>query len=224
VPELGFSFEGVEPVEYAAVPMLAAKLRIVSQPAEDAVHSIILRCQIQLEPTRRRYAETEQQRLHDLFGEPSRWARTVRPMLWMNTSISVPAFNGSVMVDLQLPCTFDFNVAATKYFHALEAGEVVVTVMFSGTIFYADADERLQATQIPWDKEASFRFPAATWHRLMDTHYPNAGWLSLQRDILDRLNEYKVRNAIPTFEQALQELLEQAEERAASQAAGGVQQ
>ena len=48
----------------------------------------------------------------------------------------IPGFTGTTLVDLQLPCTFDFTVASTKYFHALEAGEIPLCVMFSGTVFY----------------------------------------------------------------------------------------
>lgn len=225
MPDLSFSFQGVESVPYAAVPMLAARLHIANEPAKESIHSIILRCQVQIEPGRRRYLPAEQERLHDLFGEPARWARSVRPMLWMNTSVSVPAFTGETAVDLHLPCTFDFTVAAAKYFHALESGDVPITVMFSGTVFFADDDGRLQAAQISWDKEASFRLAASMWQKLMDDYYPNGAWFWLQREVFERLLEYKVNNAIPTFEQTVQELLQRAEElTASSQSAGGVQQ
>jgi hypothetical protein len=39
-------------------------------------------------------------------------------------SVAVPRFAGEILVDLELPCTFHFNVAATKYFNALKSGEV----------------------------------------------------------------------------------------------------
>lgn len=220
MPELSFQIEGAEAMAYSATPTIALKLRIANRPEDEAVHTMILRCQVQIDPARRRYSGTEQENLHDLYGEPSRWSRTVRALLWMNTSVSVPGFTGSTVVDVPLPCTFDFNVAATKYFHALEGGEIPLTVMFSGTVFYADADGHLQVTQIPWDREASFRMPIATWKQLMDAHYPNTAWLCLQRDVFDRLYEYKVRNEIPTFERTLDELLNRAEETGALPEAG----
>jgi hypothetical protein len=96
----------------------------------------------------------------------------VRPLLWMNTTVAVPGFTDNVLVDLQLPCTFDFNVAATKYFHALDAGDIPVCVMFSGTVFYQGEDEALQVAQVPWDREANFRLPVSTWKEMMEMHHP----------------------------------------------------
>ncbi|MGH7867433.1 MAG: DUF6084 family protein, partial [Candidatus Dormibacteraceae bacterium] len=200
MPDLQFQIEGVEVVPYAAAPLLAFKLRITSLPPDQVIHTLSLRCQVQIEPTRRRYEAAEQGKLADLFGAPERWARTVRSLLWMNTSLTVPGFSRSTVVDLQLPCTFDFNIAATKYFHALEAGDIPLCVLFSGTIFYNGEGDALQVAQIPWDREANFRFPAAVWKQMMDTHYPNTAWLCLERDSFERLYQYKVRQGIPTWE------------------------
>ena len=207
MPELSFRIEGAEAVPFAAIPLLALKLRISNLPADEAVHSLSLRCQVQIEPTRRGYAAPEKEKLHDLFGEPERWGRTVRSLLWMNTTVSVPGFTGATMVDLQLPCSFDFNVAATKYFHGLEAGDVPLCVLFSGTLFYNDINDQLQMTQIPWDREANYRLPLQIWKRMMDEHYPNSAWLCLQRDAFERLYQYKVRHGIPTWEQLVERIV-----------------
>ena len=136
MPELHFQIEAAEAVPHAAAPLIALKLRITNLPASEAIHTLTLRCQVQIEPAKRRYVPQEQEKLLDLFGTPERWSRTVRPLLWMNTTVAVPGFTDNVLVDLQLPCTFDFNVAATKYFHALDAGDIPICVMFSGTVFY----------------------------------------------------------------------------------------
>ncbi|MEO8727108.1 MAG: DUF6084 family protein [Acidobacteriaceae bacterium] len=207
MPELSFQIEGSEAVTHAAAPMMALKLRIFNQPPDQAIHTLTLRCQVQIEPAKRRYAAPEQEKLRDLFGEPERWGRTVRPMLWMNTSVSVPGFTGTMVVNVELPCTFDFNVAATKYFHALESGEIPLCVMFSGTVFYSHADGPLQIMQIPWDKEANYRLPIAVWKQMMDAYYPDSTWLSLRRDIFERLYNYKVKRGIPTWEMVLESLL-----------------
>ncbi len=157
---------------HAAAPLIALKLRITNLPASEAIHTLTLRCQVQIEPSKRRYVPQEQEKLLDLFGTPERWSRTVRPLLWMNTTVAVPGFTDNVLVDLQLPCTFDFNVAATKYFHALETGEIPVCVMFSGTVFYQGDDGSLQVAQVPWDREANYRLPISTWKEMMEMHYP----------------------------------------------------
>jgi hypothetical protein len=214
MPELQFAIEGGEAVPHAAAPLIALKLRITNLPQGEAIHSLTLRCQVQIEPAKRRYLPAEQEKLLDLFGEPERWSRTVRPLLWMNTGIAVPGFTGSVLVDLQLPCTFDFNVAATKYFHALGSGEIPLCVMFSGTVFYRGEDGALQVMQVPWDREANFRLPVAVWKEMMEMYFPNTAWLCLQRDAFEQLYEYKVRHGLPTWEQAIARALaaEHAEE------------
>lgn len=206
MPELQFKIEGSEAVAHAAVPMLALKLRITNQPPEQAIHSITLRCQVQIEPTRRRYTPPEQELLRDLFGEPERWSRTVRSMLWMNTTVAVPAFTGSTLVDLELPCSFDFNVATTKYFHALQTGEIPLCILYSGTVFYPGDGGALQVAHIPWDRENNYGFPAATWNQMMEAYYPNSAWLRLERDTFDRLYQYKVRHGILTWEKLLDRL------------------
>ena len=212
MPELHFSIEGAEAVANAAAPLIALKLRISNFPATEAIHTLILRCQVQIEPARRSYVPKERELLLDLFGEPERWSRTVRSFLWMNTSVAVPGFIGEVAVDIELPCTFDFNVAATKYFHALDSGEIPLCVMFSGTVFYKGEDDALQISQVPWDREANFRLPISVWKEMMDMHYPNSAWLCLRRDAFEQLYEYKMRHGLPTWERAIARALAQEKE------------
>ncbi len=207
VPDLSFQVEGAEAVAYAAAPLLMFKLRVTNADAEEPINTIALRCQIQIETTRRRYNEREQERLLDLFGEPERWGQTLRTMLWTHTSVVVKPFQGSTLVELPVPCTFDFNVAATKYFAGLETGEVQLCLLLSGTVFYEAADGALQVSQISWDKEAKYQLPVSVWQKMMDFYYPNSAWLSLRRDVFDRLYQYKMRRGIPTWEQALESLL-----------------
>ncbi len=207
MPDLNFSVEGADLVPFAIAPTLALKLRIDNTGPEERIESVMLQCQVQIEATQRRYATAEQPRLLDLFGEPERWGKTLRTMLWTNASVNVRPFTGSTLVDLHIPCTFDFNVAATKYFHALEAGEVPLALLFSGTIFYEHAEHGLQVSQISWNKEAHYRLPVAVWRRVIDHYYPNTSWLNLRRDVFDRLNEFKMRNSIPTWDQAMERLL-----------------
>jgi Family of unknown function (DUF6084) len=211
MPDLNFKLEGAEAVPYAASPILALKLRISCDDPNEQVHTITLRCQIQIEATQRKYTPDEQKRLLDLFGQPERWDQTLRSMLWNNVQLVVPPFQGSTLVELQVPCTFDFNVAATKYFAALENGEIPLCLLFSGSIFYEAADGLLQVTQIPWDRETKYRLPVTAWQQMMDIYYPNSAWLSLRRDVFDRLYMYKVENGIPTWEQTIDQILKHAE-------------
>jgi hypothetical protein len=207
MPELTFSVKGASAVEFAAVPTLAFKLQIENSIADEAVHTIALRCQIQIEATRRRYTAEEQKSMVDLFGEPERWSQTLRSLLWTHASTVIPGFAGSTQVDLPVHCTFDFNVAATKYFAGLTAGEIPLRFLFSGTVFYADEDDALQVAPISWEQEAAFKLPQKTWQEMIDSYYPNSAWLSLRRDVFERLYRYKAQRGIPTWEQALESML-----------------
>ena len=199
MPELHFKIEAIEAVPYAAAPLLGVKLRVTNLPPEEPIHSITLRCQVQIEPAKRRYQPAEQVKLLDIFSTPDRWGRTVKPMHWMNTSVVVPGFTGETVVTVELPCTFDFNVGVTKYFGALADGEIPLCMMFSGTAFYQDEDGALQISQIPWDRESNFRLPASVWRQMMDMHYPNSAWLCVRRDTFDLLLAYKTKHGIPTW-------------------------
>ena len=127
-------------------------------------------------------------------------------MLWTHVQTVVPSFRGSTSIELQTPCTFDFNVAATKYFYGLEDGEIPLCFMFSGTVFQADENGLLQVSPIAWDKETRFRLPVQMWRDMMESHYPNTAWLCLERHAFDRIYQYKIQNGIPTWEQALDRL------------------
>jgi hypothetical protein len=208
MPELTFHAHGAEALRGAAAPSIALHLEIVNTPAAQAIQTVVLNCQIQIEAARRRYGAAEQGRLRDLFGEPERWGQTLRPLLWTNLTTTVPAFAGSICVKPAIPCTFDLNVTATKYFHALEGGTVPITVLFSGTIFYRSPSDQLQAAPIPWNSEAHFALPADIWKECIDLHHPNTAWLGLRRDNFERLYDFKVRQGLATFDEAIERMLE----------------
>jgi hypothetical protein len=213
MPDLSFEIEGVEVVANAVAPLLAFKLRVNTSDAAQTIHTVALRCQIQLEVTRRKYTAEDRERLLDLFGEPERWGQTLRNLLWTHANVIVPSFTGSTLVDLPVPCSFDFNVAATKYFDGLEDGEVPICVQFSGTVFYAGSEGGLQVAPISWDKEARFKLPVNVWRRMMESYYPNSAWLCLRKDAFDRLYQYKVRQGIPSWEEVIESIVPAAEEK-----------
>jgi hypothetical protein len=207
MPDLSFKVETAAAVEYAAVPTLEFKLRIENAIAGETVHTVALRCQIQIEATRRRYTAAEQSKMLDLFGEPERWSQTLRSLLWTHASVVVPGFEGSTIAELHVPCTFDFNIAATKYFEGLTQGEIPLRLMFSGTVFYAGEDGALQVAPISWEQETTFKLPQNVWREMRDFYYPNSAWLSLRRDVFERLYRYKTEHGILTWEQALERML-----------------
>ena len=207
MPDLQLTVEGAEVVQFAAAPLLAFKVRIVNSPNDEIVHTVALRAQIQIEVSRRKYDSNEQARLLDLFGEPDRWGQTLRSLLWTHASVVVPGFTGSVLANIPVACTFDFNVAATKYFHGVTSGDLPLCFQFSGTVFYMGEDGTLQVAPISWDKESKYRLPVKVWKSLMDAHYPNSAWLSLHRNTFEKLSQFKRREGIPTWDEALDRAL-----------------
>jgi hypothetical protein len=211
VPDLEFKLEGAEVADFAAIPSLVFKLRIENLE-DEPVRSVALNTQIRIAATGRHYEAAEQERLLELFGEPSRWKDTLRSLLWTHTVLQVPRFSGSTVVDMPVACTYDLEVVAAKYFYALEDGEVPLEFLFSGTIFYAGEDGRLQTTRISWEKEAEFRLPVRLWKEMMDQYFPNSAWVRLRKDVFDQLYDYKVRKGLPTWEATVEALLRASEQ------------
>jgi hypothetical protein len=214
VAELVFDCVGARADKFAVVPAMTMTLRI-SDASGQRVEAIALRCQIRIEPSRRRYSDAEAERLVDLFGEVQRWAETLRPVQFTNVSIMVPGFTGSTEVDLPVPLTYDMELGATRYFAGLEDGDVPLLLLFSGTIF-GTSEGRLSVQQVPWSKEAAYRLPVAVWREAIDAHFPNSAWLKISTHTLDELQRFKTRRALPTWEAAVLALLAEA-----AQPAGG---
>src|SRR4249919_3352663 len=93
------------------------------------------RHQIGIEPLRRPYPEEEASGLVDLIGPRERWVNTQRTFLWQHSTAMVQGFTGATEISLPLECTYDFEVAASKYLHALRDGDVPLLFLFSGTVF-----------------------------------------------------------------------------------------
>jgi hypothetical protein len=211
MPDLDFKVIDAEAMLFAAAPTMLFKLHIHNAIADEQVHSIMLQTQIRIEATRRRYDAEAEGRLLEVFGEPRRWGETLRSLLWTHATTVVPRFTDSIVADLPIPCSYDFDVAAAKYFYALEDGEVPLLFLFSGTVFYMAGEGSLQITQISWEKEAPFRLPVGVWKKMMDHYFPNSAWLRVRKDVFDRLYAYKARQALPSWDDALDRLLGESE-------------
>ncbi len=203
--ELAFDCVGARADRYAVVPSMMLTLRI-SETSGQRVEAIALRCQIRIEPARRRYSAAEAERLGDLFGETQRWAETLKPVQFTTVSIMVPAFSGSTDIDLPIPLTYDMEIGSTRYFAGLEDGEVPLLLLFSGTVF-GTRDGRLSVQQVPWSKEANYRLPVAVWREAIDAHFPNSAWIKISNSTFDELLRFKTRAALPTWEATVLALL-----------------
>lgn len=196
------------PEPRAAGPAILLDLRI-SVDAGQRVHSMALRTQIRIEPRRRRYAPSEADKLVDLFGELPRWGETLQPMQLCTVSTMVPGFVGQTTAELAVPLSYDIDVAATRYLHGLEDGEVPLLLLFSGTVFYAGPDG-VQVGLVPWSDEATFRLPVDIWRAAMDQHFPGSAWLRMRRETLDALLAYRSEHALASWDDTLHRLLKDA--------------
>ncbi len=209
MPDLDFGVESVAAVDGSLTPLLEFVLRIEEVDGRD-IDTVALSCQIMIDAVRRPYAASEQEALLDLFGTPERWGTSLKTMLWTHAAMVVPGFEGVTTAKLAVPTSFDLSLAPTKYFFALEDGEVPLTFQFSGTVFYRDAEGALMTERISWTKEARFRLPVSVWRDLIERHYPDGAWLCLRRDVFEKLYRYKARRGVPTWETVVDELLENA--------------
>ena len=203
--ELVFDCVGAHSDKYAMAPSMSFALRI-AETSGQKVEAIALRCQIRIEPARRRYSDAEAERLNDLFGDTQRWADTLKPLQFTTVSIMVPRFTGSTELDLSVMLSYDMEIGATRYFAGLEDGEVPLLLLFSGTVF-ATAEGKLQVQQVPWSKEAAYRLPVAVWREAIDMHFPNSAWIRMSHQTLDDLLRYKNREALPTWDATITALL-----------------
>lgn len=207
--ELTFDCLPPRALRYAASPTLAFPLRITELTGA-RVHAMALRVQLRIEPQRRRYSGEEAELLVHLFGDQSRWGETLKPFQLATVSAVVPSFSGSTEFALDVPCSYDLEVAAGKYFHGLAEGVVPLVLLFSGTVF-GKSESGFQVEPVPWHTQAECRMPVAVWDELMALYFPRETWIKLHRDTVDSLLRFKAQHAIPTWDGAMRLLLEHAE-------------
>ena len=210
--DLTFDCIGAQAEQYAVVPTISLTLRI-SETSGQRIDTIALRCQIRIEPSRRRYRPGEEERLRDLFGETTRWADTLKPMQFTNVSTMVTSFTGSTEIQLPVNFSYDLEIGSGRYFASLESGEIPLLLLFSGTIFSV-VDGRMQVQQVPWSKEATCRLPVSVWREAVDAHFPNMAWITMSRETLGGLERFKTERALPTWDATVNALLSEAADQA----------
>jgi hypothetical protein len=210
VTSLTFEALDAQPEPHAAVPTITFRLR-VEEADGFSIHALALRCQIRIEPQRRRYNAEEQDRLYELFGETPQWGDSLRPFLWTHTSTTLGRFDGTTDFELPVACTYDFDVAGAKYLHGLNEGVVPLIMLFSGTVYTRGASG-FSAEPLSWSSEASYKMPVTVWRNMMDLYFPNSAWIRLRQYTLDDLQRFRAHRGLPTWDQAFEQLLKEAGE------------
>ncbi len=205
-PQLELTITGAEPVPHAAGPTMRFRLEARDESGRD-VYTVALVSQIHLEPAKRPYGEAEIARLGDLFGSRERWPATTRPFLWARVDSLVPSFRESVAFDVLVPCTYDHEVAGAKYLASLDGGEVPVAFHFSGNVMYRGDGGALQIVQVPWESTAAYALPVDVWRGMIESYYPNSGWVRLHADTLAELRREAAERGLPSLEACVVEML-----------------
>ena len=205
-----------EVLEARAEPHAAAPTIMLRTRVEEAdglsIHALALRCQIRIEPQRRRYSSVEEDRLYELFGETPHWGDSLRPFLWTHVSATIGKFDGATEFELPIECTYDFDVAGAKYLHGLAEGDIPLILLFSGTVYTRGGESGFSVEPLSWSSEASYKMPVSVWRGMMDLYFPNSGWIRVQRDTLDSLQRFRADRGLPTWDQALEVLMKEAGE------------
>ncbi len=201
-----FSVLDVAPVAHSAAPTLEFSLH-VSDPLGRPVHTIALSTQVRIDPARRRYDEETRARLIELFGTPERWGATTHSFQWAQVDVLVPGFTGATSFPLRLPCSYDLELAAVKYFYSLPDGEIPLSFHFTGMVLYAGEQDRLQVAQVPWSCSAQWLMPVSAWQRAVRAFYPEGGWVRLTTPTLDALLARKAERGDHDFDATVAGLL-----------------
>src|SRR5215207_182995 len=86
-PELDFEVREGAVLDHAAVPTLRFELGVTAQPAH--VRSASLNVEIRIAATRRRYEESERDKLTELFGPHDEWGRNLHALHWTAVTVNL---------------------------------------------------------------------------------------------------------------------------------------
>ena len=206
IPAPELEITGAAHVPFAATPTMRFQA-LAREPDAIPVQSIALSVQVMIDPARRGYDPATRDRLAELFGAPERWAPSTSGLVWARVAVTVPAFDGEAPFGIDVPCTYDLEVAAAKYFYALEDGAVPLSFHFNGNVFYRDGEGRLQMTPISWSTTARYEMAVSAWRAMIAEHYPGGGWVRVGEDTLARLHALRARRGLSTVDALLRELV-----------------
>ncbi len=201
---LTFEITGAAAKRHAASPTIAFRVGITTGESIDAM---ILRAQIRIEPQWRNYDGTEKTLLNDLFGTPERWHTTLRSLSWADIPVAVPAFERETEAEANVPCTYDFDFAATRYLNSLGSGEIPVRFLFSGAV-YRSAAAAFSTERVPWSSECAYRMPLNVWRDAMRSCYGDDALIRVNRETLDRLQRYRALSGATSWDDLFERLLE----------------
>ncbi len=200
---ISFAVTAAHAKRNAAAPSIVFETRVT---APEPIEAMVLRAQIRIEPQWREYDGAEKTLLVDLFDTPDRWGTTLHALSWADITVTVPAFERETQTEVTVPCTYDFDAAATRYLNALGGGEIPVRLLFSGAIFRC-APSGFSTERVPWSSEAAYRMPLHVWHEAMRACYGDDALIRVTRETLNRLQRYRALSGATSWDQLFERLL-----------------
>ena len=208
-PEVTFEVLGVAHEPFAAQPTLRFELSVF-EPTDRPIYAISLTAQINFDPARRPYSNETKADLYELFGAPERWPSTTRSFLWTHATTIVHSFRGAITFGLEVPCTADLEMVASRYVSALPDGEVPLTMHFTGRIMYEGPNRQVQVLHLPWNTQASYKMPVSAWQNMINHHHGESGFIALHNDTLTDLKNYKRQHGLHSFDAVVLDMLKHA--------------
>ena len=203
--DLDFEVLGAEPDRYAADPVLVFKLRVKENEGE-VIQSVSLRCQIMIEPQRRRYTRDEEYRLLAMFGETPRWGSTVKPFLWTHATTILPGFTGTI--DVNLPVSAPTTSRSPRPSTCTRWRAATCRSTCCSPAWCSPRPRTAsRPSPSPGTRRPASRFPGSTWRTMMDVFFPGTGWLRIPRSTLDRLERFKTVRGLHSWDHILETLL-----------------
>lgn len=206
-PVVTFEVLGAAHEPFAAQPTLRFEMG-VSEPSGRDIFAISLTAQINFDPARREYDAATREALFEIFGAPERWPATTRSFLWTHATAMVHSFSGAITFGLEVPCTADLEVVASRYVSALPDGDVPLSFHFTGRILYAGPNRQVQVVHLPWSTQCQYRMPVAVWKAMIKHHHGESGFALLHNDTIQGLLDYKRARGLHSFDACVVDLLE----------------
>lgn len=209
MPDLDFEIISADVKPQAAVPTIVFNLQITNDIEDEEIYAVGLKSQIRIEAVHRKYDEEAKSLLREVFGKPERWDENLKSLYWKQVTIPVPRFTGQTQVEIPLECSEDLSTSVGKYFYAIEEGEVPLTFIFKGSVFYKGSEDTIQVTPVPWEKEASYNMSISVWNNLREAYFPDSKYLRVSHELFDKLYTYKTKSIHPTLNKCLGSLVDE---------------
>ncbi len=96
-------------------------------------------------------------------------------------------------VEVEVPCNYDLELAATKYFHSVEDGEIPLAFHINGSVYYQAMTGGCRSSRSPGTRSADYRWPSRSGSEMIDAYYPHRGWVPARAETLEGCDASKAR-------------------------------